>query len=750
MAKNKLKTPGDGALKKLASQISNSINGMYRNTYYTPPTNMRDLRNIKDDINASIDNITNINMSATGESNISKLYSRLYKTLEDPKVVKGLDDMLNDRTVLDSIFQSYTENKYILDLDKEIDAVCKMQPKLVEALDTKKDMVLSADHFSKDFIIPINNTTTSKATFDKRAEAIKKKYEFLQKSEEWYMNASKYGEEFVWIVPYSRAIKKLMKNATQSTMDMSFESTVITETFAFGESTDFKVQSTMSRDSINVEMDMSGMLSEAVLEYRKAIKRKSVIRESSLCLEFASIISEEASKAEEDKLIKTPKKKFDKTIKDDIDVSEFRTHDSIAQDGLIDKSSKDKDIEDISVPGCIIKRLDHVYVKPYYIEDLCLGYFYMELKKNQTFDFDHTSNLGLASMTNSKALARKALEDEKNSDMTLKKTAAEISAKITPKFVNDNVDISKEIYMLLKYNEMYNSDGKDSIRVTFLPADDVVHIKFKEDPNTHRGITDLEYSLFPGKLRSCIQLTYAIANMTRGYDRRAYYVKQSVETNIAKSLLNVINQLKANNFNVRHIDNIENIFNITGVLNDYLIPTMGGDPPIQFEVIPGQRIEPPTELLNELEEVMVNQTDVPLEVIQARQSMDYAVHYTMTNSKFLRKIYHRQGQYQPFLSDIFTKIYNYEYEDDTKVEIQLPPPMFLNITNTNQIISNVNEYTDQIVNIDMADETNEVVRNIYTRKVKLHYLGTYLDVGILDRLKEEAQHEASVIGNKES
>lgn len=162
----------------------------------------------------------------------------------------------------------------------------------------------------------------------------------------------------------------------------------------------------------------------------------------------------------------------------------------------------------------------------------------------------------------------------------------------------------------------------------------------------------------------------------------------------------------------------------------------------------GQQVNMPTELMDSLEEMAVNSTDVPIELIQARQSMDYAVQYTMTNSKFLRKVYHRQGQYQRFLSHIITKIYNYEYNENVQLEVQLPPPIFLNISNTAQIMTNTADLAAGVVELRMANEPNESVRNIFGKKVKEYYLGSYLDQAMLDKMETEARQEASLIPNE--
>ena len=146
--------------------------------------------------------------------------------------------------------------------------------------------------------------------------------------------------------------------------------------------------------------------------------------------------------------------------------------------------------------------------------------------------------------------------------------------------------------------------------------------------------------------------------------------------------------------------------------------------------------------MNILEEMAINSTDVPLELIQARQSMDYAVHYTMTNSKFLRKIYNRQSKYQKFCSSIVTKIYNAEFNEDTELTVSLPPPMFLNITNTNQIINNTREYVESIWAEDTSDETDEIFKAIYKRKLLNYHLGSYIDIAKHEELRNKAWQEA--------
>ena len=131
-------------------------------------------------------------------------------------------------------------------------------------------------------------------------------------------------------------------------------------------------------------------------------------------------------------------------------------------------------------------------------------------------------------------------------------------------------------------------------------------------------------------------------------------------------------------------------------------------------------------------------------MIQMRQSVEYATQLTMTSSKFLRKVYNRQAKYQLNLTRIFSKLYKNEYQDDdVSLEVTLPPPMFLNITNTNQMVTNVSDYANSIAEIELADEEDEMVKRLAVKALTLHFLGSYLDLPAIDEVIAKAKQEAS-------
>ena len=114
----------------------------------------------------------------------------------------------------------------------------------------------------------------------------------------------------------------------------------------------------------------------------------------------------------------------------------------------------------------------------------------------------------------------------------------------------------------------------------------------------------------------------------------------------------------------------------------------------------------------------------------------------MSSSKFLRKVYNRQSKYQKNLTRIFNKLYNNEYDDNITLEVKLPPPMFLNITNTNQMITNVTDYSASVADI-MVDDTDEDVKKYVIREINKANLGSYLDIDNLEQIVARAKQLAA-------
>lgn len=734
-------------IRKLAQSVQNNIDALYQRTHFSSPMNYRNLADIRNNMDKTIDDVINNNINNVGSPSISRLYSRLNDSQKDKSVINDLTDMFSDKNLTDSIMNTYMQNTYLRDQDHEIDVVCKYMPKLLEALEVRKDNVLASDHFSKDFVNIVSSSSISReGDFNKRIKFLKETYNLQELIETCYDRASKYGEQFVYIVSYKKAFKRLLDNRNKTGLGVPSFSKITMESkkiiFESGIDKKDNREIELSKDynldsnfNIEIELSNSYVIESVVSNLISANSKLSSIMESVNAIDEAAEPNFEIGKG---------------SLLDKLDYGDFEKLDK-TKDGLIDLNKEEKRNE-IKTPGCVIKLIDRSNIVPIYIEDSCLGYYYLEFKENDDFTNMVSLNDPMMGIKGNNSTAKMFNQpDEVKKDQMLRYMSNKLSSYIDSKFINANQDLRKEIYMILKHNDVFNMNSTEKIKVTFLPPDDVHHIYFKKDPKTHRGISDLSKALFPAKLYSSLYITNSIGVMTRGQDKRVYYVKQSVDTNIAKNLLNTINQIKKGNFGIRQIENMNYILNITGRYNDYVIPRgPNGDAPVDFEILQGQNIEIKTELMNALEEMAINSTDVPIEVINTRQSIDYAIQLTMTNSKFLRKIYNRQSMYQKDCSEMLTTIYNAEYETNEVIEMMLPPPMFLNITNTNQIMDNAASMVNNIVETEMSDEQDPSVKAIFTRELRRHYLGSYIDYNKIDEIKNRAEQLSKIEAKNQS
>ena len=285
------------------------------------------------------------------------------------------------------------------------------------------------------------------------------------------------------------------------------------------------------------------------------------------------------------------------------------------------------------------------------------------------------------------------------------------------------------------------------IKITFLPAEDVIHFAFNKDPITHRGISDLINGLIPAKLWACLYLSDVIGTMTRGQDKRVYYVKQNVETNISQTLLNVISQIKKSNFGLRQIETMNNVLNLVGRFNDYVIPVgQSGESPIQFEVMQGQDIQTNTDLLDRLFDEAISGI-VPRELLDIAKGIDFASQITSTNIQFIRKVYNRQSVLENLLSIFFTNVYNYEYNTNIKITCKLPAPLFLQMNNINQILDNARNYAQTIADLEYADvqdsEEGRQEMAVFTKNLTRHNLSTYIKLDEIDAIKQRSRLEVA-------
>ena len=760
MAKKESRFKNVKVINSTLKTINSLMDGIYKSTYNTDRNSIDSVNKVTKDLEDSIASIMSKN-NMSDINNVAKLYSRMKMTdlSNDKQFTDSVNTLFDDPSITANILSMYTENKWIRDLDHEYDMILKYMPRLQEALNAKKENVLSSDNFAKDFL---NETAklsdeTSQALFSTRINDIKHKYKLQTFYEDVYDRVAKYGEEFVYCVPYSRAISDLLKNKGKTRIGVSHTSRGAYSGLAEGVReisiiengviNDKKLYEQVDKivsdkkmnipDNFKITIDNRGILESAYDEHFKIVQGLETTPKSI----YESILEAGGTK----------EIKMDTTIPDELEVPKNFEKDNTSTDGFVSING-DKNAN-VKVPGSVLKRLKRENMILIYIDQVCLGYYYIEFLGGSSYDafvdnekIYSNNNILTGMLGRDRNFSAEAIEDQRNK--LLSYFAGSIANSIDSKFVNNNQDLTKEIYTILKFNDVFNSQSLDNIRISFLPASDVEHIFFKQDPETHRGISDLAYALLPAKLYACLYITNTLGILTRGQDKRVYYVKQNVEQNIAQTMLNVINQIKRGNFGMREIENMNTVLNITGRFNDYVIPVgPSGDAPVQFEVMQGQEFNPQTELMDKLEEMAINSTDMPIEFIQNRmQSLDFAIQATTVNSKVLRSTYKRQSIFEYYLSRIETKIYNSEYNENINITCTLPAPLFLHMTNINQMIENTKSYVQSIADYEYEaengkDQNADAKKAIFIRNMMRKKLTAYLKLDEIEEMKALAELE---------
>lgn len=753
------KRPNVKKINYWLDNIQKNMNSIYKTTYYSDKSNTTDMNTIVDGIESDISSILRRNNSFD-ISGISKLYSKtqLNQALNDKDLDKKVRSLFEDNPLTDELLSSYIGNRWIKDLDDEIDTVLKYCTKMKEALELLRDAVLSADSFSKDFInpkSPFSGDENATSIFQSRIDTIIKKYKLQSRLQEWYDEASQHGEQFLYIVPYKKAIARLLNNKNTLGMIANFHESASPCASAEG----VKKFSCDINESVLLESMSIPKVNEEDVQFKVEFDTRSIlascIEESKKCTSILgngtkSIYAESINEASGNKDAK-PKDYLDISIPDDLEVP--KDIDRLGRDGFVSsrKDSRTVRPNDLKVKGAVVKRLKRENIIPLCIEDdICLGYYYLEFVRELKYDFYTAERYGSGNVSQSISSASRSdtsIYQNQQVEEIIMRISSQISSCLDKNFVNANQDLTKEIYAVLKSNDIFNKKYKtNNLRISFLPEEDVVRLAFNIDPDTHRGISDCAAGLIPAKLFSCLYITDTIGQLTRGQDKRVYYVKQTVDTNISQTLMNVINQIKKSNFGIRQIESINSILNITGRFNDYVIPVgPSGDSPVQFEVMPGQQFEPHTDLMNILEEMAVNSTGCPVELVQSRNSPDFATQFTSSSIKVLRFVYARQGIVQEFISEVLTKIYNCEYDElYAEIECELPPPMFLSLSNTSQMLQNAQEYANMVAEFEYNGDTSDDVdqkKALFIKKYIRLLLSSYIKSSTVDKLKDVVEME---------
>jgi len=746
MAINQDKKPNRSLISKFTQSISDKISDLRVNTTFLPANITDDTRYITKNINDSINSLVSHNEEISGQVNMANIYNRLANDNMSDDGKSTIDAIFNSKQLSEQVMPNFIQNKQLLEYEEIIDTIVKYFPTMQDVLNVKKDHVLCADHNTKDFINVLDTVTSSSNDEDrtsavqKNVQYIKDKYDLINQFDKFYDITAKYGECFIYIKGYDAAIGELLKQKEDKNNNRYVsESANLNFNNYFDSANNGPI-------SLYKDADKYDKLRELLNEVNFNINInegpiQSYIKEST---DLRKIITEQ----------EMGYKSMDKSI-----VPNQLGFEGL-NDGLIDtgnlkkpKSKKNMDNPKLDLKGCIVRRLKRENILPlFFEEDTVGGYFYIECDYAATLlPQKNGLNALKGNMANMTSIFNNMRSSEKKDIMGF--VADKVSDMIDAKFVTNNQDLKKEIYLILKNSNMLDK-GKTTVNVTYISPADVVHMKFDEDPVTHRGVSDLDKSIVPASMYVNLYTTNTIGILTRGFDKRVYYVKNRVDTNISRTLLSVMNQLKRGNMGVREISNPKTSLGISGRFNDTLIPVgQSGDAPVTMENMPGQDIDTKPELMETLKELAVGPTDVPLDYVDQSKSVDFATRLTMSSYKLLRAVYKRQGQTNPFFTMIFQKIYDYEFDDEndpenhkSKLKVTLPSPVYINQMGVAEVYRVVNDYSTGLADaefVDPNDTQTDIKKKLFIREHNKLVMGSQLDRNILSQAKDYAKLEAA-------
>lgn len=380
--------------------------------------------------------------------------------------------------------------------------------------------------------------------------------------------------------------------------------------------------------------------------------------------------------------------------------------------------------------GAIIRVLNHQNVIPIYINETCLGYYYIEINENINNERNHRNPFSYN------------INPANEIDKLTRELAHEIAKGINNKFINTNNEYTNDIYNILKYN--YDMESNNSINVTYISPDNMIHWYFRRNKKNNRGISDLEKSIVPAKSWILLTNSYKYGIIVRSHDKRIYYVKMNSsgasDTRIA--IDKTIEELYKSNNGLNAFDSMASVAAFSGIYNDIVIPVNeSNEAAIQFDTMQGQSINVQTEFLEEQEKQAIESMDMPYDYVKSSKESDFATRLNQQHSKFVKHCLKRQMILEPLITRLFNLLYKYEFNDDkVNIEVKLTPPVTMETNNNINIIQTqleaANILSELFVDIDKNDPLYEEKLRIWRKNYINEIIGSYINKDAIDKINE--------------
>jgi hypothetical protein len=274
-----------------------------------------------------------------------------------------------------------------------------------------------------------------------------------------------------------------------------------------------------------------------------------------------------------------------------------------------------------------------------------------------------------------------------------------ISKKVNKDFIRQNKEFKDFIFNLVKQDYII----KKQIKLIYFSPDEVIAFKV---PALYRKIT------FFAKLYLAMLTNMLLIKMGRAHDKRVFYVDVGADANYEQAISRVIQDIKTKEFKMDSIGDINTILNLNpGMFDNYYIPTVNGEKPIEIDTLQGMDIDMNNEFLEFLKTSMMSGMGIPRTLIDETTQVDFARTVSSRNANFVRAVI----KYQKRLTQPFTKLIRRLYENEYKysgdkeseissivdiksIQVHFPSPATLNMTNITDQMQVVEQNSEFIVN----------------------------------------------------
>ncbi len=579
-------------------------------------------------------------------------------------------------------------------------------PQMAQALDTYVDNILSPDDFTKDIFNlfydgrSIKNIQETDENFNqviKNLKTINTRYNIEKKASVIIRDTLVKGDQFVAVLKLEKQLNNLLTENTASKL-FSLDNSDYGVTF-------------MTKDNIEIEKEELNLIKESkILESN----------EDKDILEWIANSINENLQFEND---------YNSLLEDN-----FQFQDDIKKEA----QKKNKKSQDIKINGSVVKLLEPERVIKLSLDDVVYGYYYVEKITEETLGQQinslkqHPIGLGMQQGT---------VYSTGKIDMITDIFVRNIAKKIDKKFVTKNKDFKNLIYNLLKQG--YVVDKK--VRITYLSPDEVIHFKTNEN---EYGDSVYKKVFFIAKLYLAVLTSTLMSKLIRSSEKRVFYIEVGLDNDAENAVQSFVRDIKNKEIKMADLKDINTVLNNPGQFNDYYIPVINGEKPVEIDTLAGMDVEINNDFLEYLLKTMISGIGVPSTFLNYADEVEFMKSLAMQNGKFVRAIIHYQKMFGHYFSELYRKIYKNEFiyrEEDSavktenakenknvknekengeselvsyeKIQVKFPSPSSLNMTNMIEQINNSKDIIDYIVTTLIGENSDEGVKKYAVKAI---------------------------------